>query len=136
MAVISPAGVVGRIILPTSRAAKIQLLIDRDAAAGAVTERGRAQGVVVGTGTSLRFDNVSGTADLKVGDRVVTSGIEGIYPKGFEIGQIESIERRAGEFSAIIIRPTVEFSSIEAVLVVMTESSLAAAADRSDDEGR
>ena len=136
MAVISPAGVVGRIILPTSRAAKIQLLIDRDAAAGAVTERGRAQGVVVGTGTSLRFDNVSGTADLKIGDRVVTSGIEGIYPKGFEIGQIESIDRRAGEFSAIIIRPTVEFSSIEAVLVVMTESSLAAAADRSDDEGR
>jgi rod shape-determining protein MreC len=138
MAVISPAGVVGRIILPTSRAAKIQLLIDRDAAAGAVTERGRAQGVVVGTGTSLRFDHVPGTADLKVGDRVVTSGIEGIYPKGFEIGQIESIERRAGEFSAIIIRPTVEFSSIEAVLVVLTESSLAAAAaaDRSDDEGR
>jgi rod shape-determining protein MreC len=138
MAVISPAGVVGRIILPTSRAAKIQLLIDRDAAAGAVTERGRAQGVVVGTGPSLRFDNVSGTADLKVGDRVVTSGIEGIYPKGFEIGQIESIERRAGEFSAIIIRPTVEFSSIEAVLVVLTESNLAAPAadDRSDDEGR
>ena len=138
MAVISPAGVVGRIILPTSRAAKIQLLIDRDAAAGAVTERGRAQGVVVGTGTSLRFDHVSGTADIKVGDRVVTSGIEGIYPKGFEIGQIESIERRAGEFSAIIIRPTVEFSSIEAVLVVMTESSLAAAAavDPSDEEGR
>ena len=138
MAVISPAGVVGRIILPTSRAAKIQLLIDRDAAAGAVTERGRAQGVVVGTGTSLRFDHVPGTADLKVGDRVVTSGIEGIYPKGFEIGQIESIERRAGEFSAIIIRPTVEFSSIEAVLVVLTESNLAAPAadDRSDDEGR
>ena len=138
MAVISPAGVVGRIILPTSRAAKIQLLIDRDAAAGAVTERGRAQGVVVGTGTSLRFDHVPGTADLKVGDRVVTSGIEGIYPKGFEIGQIESIERRAGEFSAIIIRPTVEFSSIEAVLVVLTESNLAAGAadDRSDDEGR
>jgi rod shape-determining protein MreC len=138
MAVISPAGVVGRIILPTSRAAKIQLLIDRDAAAGAVTERGRAQGVVVGTGTSLRFDHVSGTADIKVGDRVVTSGIEGIYPKGFEIGQIESIERRAGEFSLIIIRPTVEFSSIEAVLVVLTESNLAAPAadDRSDDEGR
>jgi rod shape-determining protein MreC len=138
MAVISPAGVVGRIILPTSRAAKIQLLIDRDAAAGAVTERGRAQGVVVGTGTSLRFDHVPGTADIKIGDRVVTSGIEGIYPKGFEIGQIESIERRAGEFSAVIIRPTVEFSSIEAVLVVLTESSLATAAadDRSDDEGR
>jgi rod shape-determining protein MreC len=138
MAVISPAGVVGRIILPTSRAAKIQLLIDRDAAAGAVTERGRAQGVVVGTGTSLRLDHVPGTADLKVGDRVVTSGIEGIYPKGFEIGQIESIERRAGDFSVVIIRPAVEFSSVEAVLVVLAESNPAApiAIDRSDDEGR
>jgi rod shape-determining protein MreC len=138
MAVISPAGVVGRIILPTSRAAKIQLLIDRDAAAGAMTERGRAQGVVVGTGTSLRLDHVPGTADLKVGDRVVTSGIEGIYPKGFEIGQIESIERRAGDFSAVIIRPAVEFSSVEAVLVVLTESnpSTPIAIDRSDDEGR
>jgi rod shape-determining protein MreC len=139
MAVISPAGVVGRIILPTSRAAKIQLLIDRDAAAGAVTERGRAQGVVVGTGTLLRFDHLPGTADVKVGDRVVTSGIEGIYPKGFEIGKIESIERRSGEFSTVIVRPTVEFSSIEAVLVVLTESTLAAAAAddaRSGDEGR
>lgn len=138
MAVISPAGVVGRIILPTARAAKIQLLIDRDAAAGAVTERGRAQGVVVGTGTSLRFDHVPGTADIKVGDRVVTSGIEGIYPKGFEIGKVESIERRSGEFSAVIIRPAVEFSSIEAVLVVLTESSLAAVAADNDsgDEGR
>ena len=51
MAVIAPAGVVGRIILPTSRASKVQLLIDRNAAAGALIERARAQGVVVGTGT-------------------------------------------------------------------------------------
>jgi rod shape-determining protein MreC len=123
MAVIAPAGIVGRIILPTARAAKVQLLIDRDAAAGAIAERSRAQGVVVGTGTSLRLDHVPGTADLKVGDRVVTSGIEGIYPKGFEIGQIESIERRSGEFSAIIIRPAVEFSALEAVLVVVTPTS-------------
>jgi hypothetical protein len=126
MAVISPAGVVGRIILPTSRAAKVQLLIDRDAAAGAVAERSRAQGVVVGTGTSLRLDHVPGTADIKIGDRVVTSGIEGIYPKGFEIGQIESIDRRSGEFSAVIIRPAVEFSSLEAVLVVLTPPSIEA----------
>jgi rod shape-determining protein MreC len=124
MAVISPAGVVGRVILPTARAAKVQLLIDRDAAAGAIVERSRAQGVVVGTGTSLTLDHVPGTADIKVGDRVVTSGIEGIYPKGFEIGQIESIDRRAGEFSAVIIRPAVEFSALEAVLVVLSPPSL------------
>ena len=121
MAVISPAGVVGRVIMPTARASKLQLLIDRNAAAGALVERSRAQGVVVGTGTDrLRMDYVSGTADLKVGDRVVTSGIDGIYPKGFVIGQIESIERGSGEFSGITVLPAVDFSGLESVLIVLT----------------
>jgi rod shape-determining protein MreC len=131
MAVISPAGVVGRIVLPTPRAAKVQLLIDRDAAAGALVERSRAQGVLVGTGTDrMRLDHVPGTADIKIGDRVVTSGIEGIYPKGFAIGQIESFERRAGEFTAVMIRPAVEFSNLETVLVVVSPPSPADAGAR------
>jgi len=120
MAVIAPAGVVGRIITPSARAAKVQLLIDRNAAAGAIVERSRAQGVVEGTGGSLRLNYVSGTADVQSGDVVSTSGIDGIYPKGFVIGQIESVERGSGEFGAIVIRPAVDFSSIEAVLVVTT----------------
>lgn len=120
MAVIAPAGVVGRIITPSARAAKVQLLIDRNAAAGALVERSRAQGVVEGTGADLRLNYVSGTADVQSGDVVVTSGIDGIYPKGFVIGQIESVERGAGAFGAIVVRPAVDFSSIEAVLVVVT----------------
>src|SRR5262245_43920476 len=121
MAVISPAGVVGRIVLPTPRASKVQLLIDRDAAAGVILERSRAQGVLTGTGSDrFRLDNIPGTAELKVGDRVVTSGIEGIYPKGFVIVQIESFDRRAGEFTAVMVRPAVEFSNLEVVLVVVT----------------
>jgi rod shape-determining protein MreC len=131
MAVIAPAGVVGRIIIPSARAAKVQLLIDRNAAAGAIVARSRAQGVVRGTGTDrLRMEYVSSAADVKVGDEVITSGIDGIYPaavaeagaypKGFVIGQIESIERGAGTFSSIVIRPTVDFASLETVLVVLT----------------
>ena len=121
MAVLAPAGVVGRIVMPTARASKVQLLIDRDAAAGAIVERSRAQGVVVGTGTDrFRLDHLPGAADIQIGDRVVTSGIEGIYPKGFVIGQIESVERQAGEFTDVVVRPAVEFSALEAVLVVLT----------------
>ena len=121
MSVISPAGVVGRIILPTGRASKVQLLIDRNAAAGAIIERTRAQGVAVGTGTeTLRMDYVAASADLKAGDTVVTSGIDGIYPKGFVIGQIESVHRGVGEYSSIAIRPSVDFSALESVLVVLT----------------
>jgi rod shape-determining protein MreC len=99
----------------------VQLIIDRNAAAAGLVERSRAQGIVVGTGTDqMRFEYVSGTADLKKGDRVVTSGIEGIYPKGFVIGQIESIDRQAGEFTNVVVRPAVEFSALETVLVVVT----------------
>jgi rod shape-determining protein MreC len=120
MAVIAPAGVVGRIITPSARAAKVQLLIDRNAAAGAIVERSRAQGVVEGTGGDLRLNYVSGTADVQAGDIVITSGIDGIYPKGFVVGQIESVERGSGAFGAIVVRPAVDFSSLEAVLVVTT----------------
>lgn len=125
MAVIAPAGVVGRIITPTARAAKVQLLIDRNAAAGALVERSRAQGVVEGTGGDLRLNYVSGTADIKVGDVVVTSGIDGIYPKGFVVGQIESVERSSGAFGAIVVRPAIDFSSLEAVLVVVSPAPAA-----------
>ena len=120
MAVLAPAGVVGRVITPTARAAKVQLLIDRNAAAGALVERSRAQGVALGTGGGLGLNYVSGTADVRVGDTVVTSGIDGIYPKGFVIGQIESVERGQGEFGTIAVRPAVDFSSLEALLVVLT----------------
>lgn len=121
MAVIAPAGIVGRIIQPSSRASKVQLLIDRNAAAGALIERTRAQGVVVGSGTEqLRMEYVPGSAEVKTGDVVITSGIDGIYPKGFIIGQIQSIRRGAGEYSDIVIKPAVDFTSLEAVLVVLT----------------
>ncbi|HWV95463.1 MAG TPA: rod shape-determining protein MreC, partial [Vicinamibacterales bacterium] len=61
-----------------------------------------------------------GAADIQVGDRVVTSGIEGIYPRGFVVGQIESIDRQAGQFSNVVVRPAVDFSELETVLVVVT----------------
>jgi len=121
MAVISPAGVVGRIILPSRRASKVQLLIDRNAAAGALIERTRVQGVVVGIGDGmLHMQYVPGTADVKIGDLVVTSGIDGIFPKGFVIGTIDRAERGAGAYHEIVIRPAVDFSRLEEVLIVRT----------------
>ena len=74
MAVISPAGVIGRVHLSSPRAAKVQMLIDFNAAAGAMIERTRAQGLVVGLGSALRMDYVASTADVKPGDLVVTIG--------------------------------------------------------------
>lgn len=122
MAIIAPAGVVGRVVIPSARASKVQLLIDRNAAAGAVVARSRAQGVVVGTGEArLRMDYISTAADVVVGDTVVTSGIDGIYPKGLVIGRVESIDKSGAR--QIVIAPAVDFSSLEEVLVVLATPS-------------
>jgi rod shape-determining protein MreC len=121
MAVIAPAGVVGRIIVPSARAAKVQLLIDRNAAAGALVERSRAQGVVLGSGSDrLALEYVSGAADIVEGDTVLTSGIDGIYPKGFVIGVVEQVERSGGAVRSVVVAPAVDFTRLEEVLVVLT----------------
>lgn len=124
MAVIAPAGVVGRVVVPTARAAKVQLLIDRNGAAGALIERSRAQGVVVGGEAMLRLDYVSEVSDVVPGDTVVTSGIDGIYPKGFTIGRVETVEKASTVYKRITVRPAVDFSALEDVLVVLTPTPL------------
>jgi len=125
MPVIAPTGVVGRIVSPLgARAATVQLLIDRNAGAGAVVERSQAAGVVVGAagdqGDALRMEYVSTLADVKPGDLVVTSGIDGIFPKGFMLGTVESVEKGAGQYKAIRLRPAVDFRAVDEVLVVLT----------------
>jgi rod shape-determining protein MreC len=128
MPVISPTGVVGRIVTLASRASKVQLLVDRNAGAGALVERSRAQGVVLGAGEDLlRMDYVSGIADVKPGDTIVASGIDGIYPKGFVIGKVESVDRGTGIYKIIRVRPAVDFNRLEEVLVVTAPSEAGSA---------
>jgi len=62
---------------------------------------------------------VSEVADIAVGDAVVTSGIDGIFPKGFVIGRVEAVEKSGGAYKRITVQPAVDFSSLEAVLVVL-----------------
>lgn len=125
MAVIAPTGLVGRVVTPTQHASKVQLLIDRNAAAGALVERSRAQGIVLGSGEDmLRMDFVAATADVTVGDTIVTSGVDGIYPKGFIIGKVEQVDNGNGIYKAIRLRPSVEFNRLEEVLVVKTPPAL------------
>jgi rod shape-determining protein MreC len=126
MAVIAPTGVVGRVVTPTGHASKVQLLVDRNAGAGALIERSRAQGVILGAGEELlRMNFVSATADVKLGDTIVTSGIDGIYPKGFVIGKIETLEKGSGLYNVIRVRPAVDFNRLEEVLVVTSPPALA-----------
>ena len=124
MAAVAPAGIVGRVVAPTGRSAKVQLLVDRNAAAGALVERTRAQGIVVGDGENrLTMEYVSEVSDVVVGDVVVSAGIDGIYPKGFVIGHVEAVEKNGPSYRKITIRPAVDFSSLETVLIVLGPAS-------------
>ena len=125
-AVLAPTGVVGRVVgQPAARAARVQLLTDRNAAAGALIERTRASGVVMGEDdeTSLRMEYVSNLETVWVGDRIVTSGIDGIYPKGFAIGTVTDVAPGVGLYQTIRIAPAVEFSQLEDVLVVVIDEA-------------
>ena len=124
MAVIAPAGVVGRIVEPPPLyAAKVQLLIDREAGAGAIIERSGVGGVVVGSDREgeppLDLQFVSNLSDAKVGDRLVTSGLDGIFPRGITIGTLTKVEKGVGLYKRIGVTPAVDFGEVGAVLVVL-----------------
>ena len=119
MAVISPAGAVGRVVMLSPHAAKVQLLIDRNAAVGVLVGTSRVQAIAMGTSENLlSLDYLSGSATVQKGDVVVTSGIDGVYPEGFVVGLVEQIEVAGGLYRSVLVRPAVDFSALEHVLVV------------------
>lgn len=124
-AVVTPAGVVGRVVAVGPNAARVQILLDRDCSVGALISRSSATGVVSGQvglgdqGTNdLLMKYVGALADVLVGDEVVTSGLDGIYPKGLIVGHVRSVAARSGLFKDVVVEPSAMFDRIEEVLIV------------------
>ena len=121
-AVLAPSGVVGRIVGPASRSAsKVQLLNDRNAGAGAYIERTGTTGIVAGTddASALQMRYVSTASPVVVGDAVLTTGDDGIYPPGLLIGTVAAVERPGGPSQTIRIAPAVDFAKLQHVLIVV-----------------
>jgi rod shape-determining protein MreC len=123
--VISPSGVVGRVVSLGPSAAKVQLLLDRDAGVGVVLERSRVSGVVSGQvgladsgSPELLMKYVAALADVQAGDRVLTSGLDRIFPKGLVVGRVGSVGAASGLFREVTVLPSARFDALEAVLVV------------------
>lgn len=118
-AVLVPEGVVGQVFIVSSNAARVLLVSDHNSGVDAVVQRSRVRGIVQGTpegGCQLKY--VKRTDDLQVGDLLVTSGLDGIFPKGLPIGEIASIDRRGqGLFQAAEVRPRFTQRDLEEVLV-------------------
>ncbi len=124
-AVISATGVVGRVFAVGPAAARVQVLLDRDSGAAAIVERSRVSGVVSGQvsgaeagAEDLALKYVPERADVVVGDVVVTSGLDRIYPKGLVIGRVRFVGEVTGLFRDVRVEPSARFASLEEVLVL------------------
>lgn len=120
-------GVVGQIVAANVNTARVLLLTDPSSAVDAFVQTSRVRGVVVGMGTfEARWNYVLSKESIVVGDRVVTSGMDEVFPKGLIIGVVKRVhEDRAGRlFKRVDIEPAVDFSRLETVLVVTGRSEL------------
>lgn len=114
-------GLVGRVVLTTKDLAKVQLVTDNNCSVGALVERTRRQGVVRGNGsTALQMADIPSLADVQPGDRVLTAGIDGVYPRGIPIGLITKAEPGQSLFKTVTVKPSVDFGTIEEVIVIHT----------------
>jgi rod shape-determining protein MreC len=114
-------GVVGRVIAVGPHAAKIQLIIDRDSGIGVMVERSRTTGVLEGVAASrgeLPMRYVAAAADVRVGDTIVTSGLDEIYPKGLLVGYVSRIEEQSGLLKEVYVAPSAQFDRLEEMLLL------------------
>jgi len=126
MPVICALGIVGKVVEVSWHTARVLLITDFRSNIDAITQESRASGVLQGVSTNLcRLKYVSLAENVTEGDIVLSSNIDGIYPKGLALGSVKSVEKRRSGFSQDIeVIPAVDFSKLEEVVVLMQESSI------------
>lgn len=123
-AVLSADGVFGQVVRAGAGAAEVILITDSEHATPVQVNRNGLRSIAVGTGdiTKLTLPFLTVDADLKVGDLLITSGLGGIYPAGYPVGEITRVERDAAQTFAIVeARPLARLDRDREVLLIWTE---------------
>lgn len=119
--VITPEGLVGRVVKVNKTSSQVLLITDPGSEIGVLVQRSRIQGVIQGKGRYLILKYLPLEADVGEGDLVITSGLEGgLFPKGLAIGRIKEIEPPHPQdlFLNIIVIPEANLTSLEEVLLL------------------
>ncbi len=121
MGVITYLGLAGRVMEVKDSTSYVMLLSDPGLGVSSLVQRSRQEGLVTGTlGNNLIMKYLPEDADIQIGDTIVSSGLNSLYPKGVLIGKVIEI---GNEFSGLsryaIVKPAVNFSNIEEILVVV-----------------
>lgn len=124
MAVISPEGVIGQILKTAPSHSVVLLITDYNSAVDSIVQRTRAKAIVEGRGENrCQLKYLLRAEDVAVGDKVITSGLAGNFPKGMTVGEISKVDKKGhGIFQYAELAPNVDFTRLEEVLVVKESS--------------
>jgi rod shape-determining protein MreC len=129
--VITPEGVIGKIVEVFPRSAQVQLINDPNSGVGALFSTTRTHGVVRGSGEpNPRMEYVANEEKVTPGELVVTSGEDRIFPKDLLIGTVES-SKTSNTFQIITVKPAARLDRLEDVIVLLSQHDLEA--KKSDD---
>jgi rod shape-determining protein MreC len=119
--VVVPEGIAGQIMEVAKNYSKVLLIIDRNCAVDALVQRTRARGVIKGESTNqCTLEYVLQKNEVSTGDTIVSSGLDGVYPKGLRIGEVSEVNKgSSGIFQEVIVTPYVDFEKLEEVLVIV-----------------
>jgi len=120
MAVLSTEGVVGKLIAVGPSSARVLLINDHNSALDAFDQRSRVRGIVAGVvDDGLVMKYIDRSEDVKSGDTIVTSGLDGIFPRGLLVGEVSTVVREGpGLFLTVNLAPAADFRRLEQVLIV------------------
>ena len=120
MAVLSTEGVVGKLIAVGPSSSRVLLINDHNSALDAFDQRSRVRGIVAGVvDDGLVMKYVDRSEEVKSGDTIVTSGLDGIFPRGLLVGEVTAVVREGpGLFLTVNIAPAADFRRLEQVLVI------------------
>ncbi len=119
MAVITPEGVVGKIYRVYPASSLVLLINDPSSGAGVILEKSRLQGILRGTpGGETVVQNIMSDEKLEVGERVLTSGGDRIFPKGLPVGVVSKVDNGPDLFLNVRVKPAAQLNRLEEVLVI------------------
>jgi rod shape-determining protein MreC len=119
MAVVTPDGIVGKVIAAYPTASEVMLVTDPEFAAGVVSQKNRVVGTLKGQGQSTcKVDYVPSEEKVEVGEAFFTSGDDRIFPKGFPVGVVRVV-RASSPYQEVLVEPSGLDRGLEAVLIVL-----------------
>ncbi len=122
MPVASSEGIVGKVLTVGGKSSEVLLLTDPMSAIDAFVHRTRVRGIVKGNGSGCTMEYIEQNSDISVGDKVISSGKEGFFPKGVIIGTVNEIDTK-GSFLSATVSPYVNLESLEEVVIILKKNN-------------